>query len=236
MTTPSLKGDVKLTLSSRLPQAKPAYWLNCFSGNVYFIGQQYIRAQANIRPVRAWSARDSTEASQLRKDTDTLNATSRFRVLGNFIKQIRVFLLKARAQCAQGRQKRKDSTMTNFKLLSVAAILSTAIVTPVFAQQAVQEPGAQAFYQSLGVGSHDGSTASAMASVRTGSFASAPLKRVSTKRYTDRKMWQGRANKPAPDQWKRRSNGRPFLLSPSDILTSIERAEPFRFRQSTPTW
>jgi len=43
--------------------------------------------------------------------------------------------------------------MTNFKLLSVAAILSTAIVTPVFAQQAVDEPGLQAFYQSLGVGS-----------------------------------------------------------------------------------
>jgi hypothetical protein len=32
----------------------------------------------------------------------------------------------------------RDSTMTNFKLLGVAAILSTAIVTPVLAQQAVQ--------------------------------------------------------------------------------------------------
>lgn len=42
---------------------------------------------------------------------------------------------------------------TNFKLLSVSVILSTAIVTPVFAQQAVSEPGVQAFYQSLGVGS-----------------------------------------------------------------------------------
>jgi hypothetical protein len=77
--------------------------------------------------------------------------------------------------------------MTNFKLLSVAAILSTAIVTPVFAQQAVQEPGNAAFYQSLGVGSHDGLTASAMASTRS-LYASAPVKRVSTKRYTDRKM------------------------------------------------
>ena len=67
--------------------------------------------------------------------------------------------------------------MTNFKLLSLAAILSTAIVTPVFAQQAVDEPGAQAFYQSLGVGSHDGPTASAMASAR-GSYASAPAKRI----------------------------------------------------------
>jgi hypothetical protein len=72
--------------------------------------------------------------------------------------------------------------MTKFKLLSLAAILSTAIVTPVFAQQAVDEPGMQAFYQSLGVGSHDGSTASAMASAR-GSYASAPAKRISAKHY-----------------------------------------------------
>ena len=72
--------------------------------------------------------------------------------------------------------------MTNFKLLSLAAILSTAIVTPVFAQQAVDEPGLQAFYQSLGVGSHDSPTASAMASAR-GSYASAPAKRISTKKH-----------------------------------------------------
>ena len=72
--------------------------------------------------------------------------------------------------------------MTNFKLLSLAAILSTAIVPPVFAQQAVDEPGLQAFYQSLGVGSHDSPTASAMASAR-GSYASAPAKRISTKKH-----------------------------------------------------
>ena len=73
--------------------------------------------------------------------------------------------------------------MTGFKLLSVVAILS-AITTPVFAQQAVDEPGMQAFYQSLGVGSHDGLTASAMASTRSAPNASVPLKRVSVKRYT----------------------------------------------------
>jgi hypothetical protein len=72
--------------------------------------------------------------------------------------------------------------MANFKLLSVAAILSTVIVTPVFAQQAVQEPGNAAFYQSLGVGSHDSPTASAMASAR-GLYASAPAKRISAKHY-----------------------------------------------------
>ena len=74
--------------------------------------------------------------------------------------------------------------MTNFKLLSVAAILSTVIVTPVFAQQAVQEPGNAAFYQSLGVGSHEGLTASAMASARSGANASVPVMRISAKRYT----------------------------------------------------
>ena len=45
---------------------------------------------------------DSIEGSKVRKDTDSLNATSRFRVLGNIIKQIRVFLSEARAWCAQG--------------------------------------------------------------------------------------------------------------------------------------
>ena len=44
---------------------------------------------------------DSIEGSKVRKDTDSLNATSRFRVLGNIIKQIRVFLSE-RAWCAQG--------------------------------------------------------------------------------------------------------------------------------------
>jgi hypothetical protein len=74
--------------------------------------------------------------------------------------------------------------MTGFKLLSLAAILSAVIATPVFAQQAVDEPGLQAFYQSLGVGSHDGLTASAMASARGDSSASVPVKRISAKRYT----------------------------------------------------
>jgi len=83
----------------------------------------------------------------------------------------------------------RDSTMANFKLLSVAAILSTAIATPVFAQQAVDEPGLQAFYQSLGVGSQSSATASAMASTRSGSNASVPVKRISAKHYTtDHKM------------------------------------------------
>jgi hypothetical protein len=45
--------------------------------------------------------------------------------------------------------------MTKFKLIGAAALLSAAIATPALAQQAVQEPGEQAFYHSLGVGSHN---------------------------------------------------------------------------------
>jgi hypothetical protein len=77
----------------------------------------------------------------------------------------------------------KDSKMTNFKLLGMAAILSTMIVRPGIAQEAVQEPGLQAFYQSLGVGSASSATGSAMASARSGSYASAPAKRLSAKHY-----------------------------------------------------
>jgi len=73
--------------------------------------------------------------------------------------------------------------MANFKLLGLAAILLTTIATPVVAQQAVQEPGAQAFYESLGVGSHNSATANAMASARSGSYASIPAKHSSARRY-----------------------------------------------------
>jgi hypothetical protein len=80
-----------------------------------------------------------------------------------------------------------DSTMTKFKLLSVAAILSTVIATPGVAQQVVQEPGLRAFYQSLGVGSGTSGTASAMAPARSsGSYASTQAKhhaRASAKHY-----------------------------------------------------
>jgi hypothetical protein len=75
------------------------------------------------------------------------------------------------------------------KLLSVAAILSAAITTPVIAQQAVQEPGEQAFYQSLGVGSGTSGTANALASVGgVGLSVSAPARRYthgSSKHYAN---------------------------------------------------
>jgi hypothetical protein len=71
--------------------------------------------------------------------------------------------------------------MTKFKLLSVAVVLSAAIGTRAMAQEAVAEPGLQAFYQSLGVGSHDTANANAMASARGGLYMSVPLKRVSAK-------------------------------------------------------
>jgi hypothetical protein len=80
---------------------------------------------------------------------------------------------------------RRESTMTNFKLLSAAMILSVAIATPVFAQQAADEPGMEAFYQSLGVGSHNRTPASAFASTRSSSYASAPVRHISSKRYAN---------------------------------------------------
>lgn len=55
--------------------------------------------------------------------------------------------------------------MTKLKFLAAAAILSAALATPATAQQAVQEPGAQAFYQSIGVGSSNVGAANALASV-----------------------------------------------------------------------
>ena len=78
--------------------------------------------------------------------------------------------------------------MTKFKLLSMVAILSTVIATPVLADPLqADEPGLWAFYHSNGDGSGASGTAGAMASVRnSGSHASAPAKhyaRASTKRY-----------------------------------------------------
>ena len=69
--------------------------------------------------------------------------------------------------------------MTKLKLLSMAALLSAAVTSPVLAQQAVQEPGAAAFYQSLGVGSHDNPPANAFAYTRNFSLSvvTPPVKR-----------------------------------------------------------
>jgi hypothetical protein len=77
--------------------------------------------------------------------------------------------------------------MTQLKLLAVTAILSAAAATPGFAQQAVQEPGAQAFYQSLGVGSHDAAPASAMASVRGPYAMMTSSKHISVKHHVRHK-------------------------------------------------
>src|ERR1700704_3585077 len=42
--------------------------------------------------------------------------------------------------------KRRNEAMTRFKLVGAAAILSMMVAPPVFAQAAIQEPGAFAFY------------------------------------------------------------------------------------------
>jgi hypothetical protein len=39
-----------------------------------------------------------------------------------------------------------EEAMTRFKILGAAAMLSLAFATPVFAQEAIQEPGLYAFY------------------------------------------------------------------------------------------
>jgi len=72
--------------------------------------------------------------------------------------------------------------MTKFKLLAMAMVLSAMIAAPAIAQQAVQEPGLQAFYQSLGVGSRS-APASAAAWARSDSFASEPLKHIAPRRH-----------------------------------------------------
>jgi hypothetical protein len=56
------------------------------------------------------------------------------------------------------------STMTRLKVLSMAALLSVAIASPVLATE--QEPGEAAFYRSLGVGSHNYPAANAFAYTR----------------------------------------------------------------------
>jgi hypothetical protein len=71
------------------------------------------------------------------------------------------------------------------QLLAVAAILSTMIATPGIAQQAVQEPGLQAFYQSVGSQSRATSNAMAMASARGASHVNVPAKHTSAKRYAN---------------------------------------------------
>jgi hypothetical protein len=116
--------------------------------------------------------------------------------------------------------------MTNFKLISAAAILSVAIATPALAQEAAQEPGLQAFYQSLGVGSQSSATASGMASARSGWNASVPVKGISAKHYTsDHKMWQGRVNKSVPQSAaKGGPRDRLFCKGGCGVLTPSGRA------------
>ncbi len=72
--------------------------------------------------------------------------------------------------------------MTKFKLLAMATVLLAMIAAPAIAQQAVQEPGLQAFYQSLGVGSRV-APASAAAWARSDSFAREPQKRIAPRRH-----------------------------------------------------
>ncbi len=64
--------------------------------------------------------------------------------------------------------------MTVFKILAATVMLSTAIATPVFAQAAISEPGAFAFYHPDGDVLHAGYTAPVRAAL-----ASLPLRHTS---------------------------------------------------------
>jgi hypothetical protein len=78
-------------------------------------GNNIFVRQADFHPVHAalptstagahYQCRLDIEGNHVRKDSGSLNATSRFRVLGNIGNQMRVFLSEARAQCALGQQR-----------------------------------------------------------------------------------------------------------------------------------
>jgi hypothetical protein len=60
----------------------------------------------------------------------------------------------------------KGSAMTSLKMIAAASLLSAMIATPVFAQGAIQEPGAFAFYHPNADVLNGGA--------RSGSFGAAP--------------------------------------------------------------
>jgi hypothetical protein len=80
------------------------------------------------------------------------------------------------AACADARRVSQsgDLSMTSFKILAATLILSNAIATPVFAQAAVQEPGAAAFYHPDADILHAGSTPAPYAFAPHDAFASLP--------------------------------------------------------------
>jgi hypothetical protein len=143
----------------------------------------WFEEHTEYRPLACTSGAEGIKC--LRKDDDGLAATSRFRAPRNISKHMRLFSVRGLRMTRTGALTRRESTMTNFKLFSAAMILSVAIATPAFAQAAVDEPGMQSFYQSLGVGSHNSTPASAFASTRSGSYASAPARHISSKRYAN---------------------------------------------------
>jgi hypothetical protein len=58
----------------------------------------------------------------------------------------KVFAFSEIPQISQRINRRRNQTMTRFKILGATAVLSMMMATPLFAQAAIQEPGAFAFY------------------------------------------------------------------------------------------
>jgi hypothetical protein len=83
--------------------------------------------------------------------------------------------------------------MTRFVFVGVAAILSTATATPVFAQAVIQEPGAYAFYHpngDLGIGSAPSQRRDVVGRGTADALAFAPPSRsVATGQETTTRPW-----------------------------------------------
>jgi hypothetical protein len=100
--------------------------------------------------------------------------------------------------------------MTRLAFLGVAAILSTATATPVFAQAVIQEPGAYAFYHpngDLGIGSAPAQQRDVVGRGSADALAFAPSRRsVAAGQETTTRPWSapvghrqpGVADVPAP--------------------------------------
>jgi hypothetical protein len=84
--------------------------------------------------------------------------------------------LDNQAACADARRVSQsgDLSMTSFKILAVTLVLSSAFATPVFAQAAVSEPGAAAFYHPDADILHARSTPAPYALEAPDAFASLP--------------------------------------------------------------
>ena len=134
--------------------------------------------------------------------------------------------------------------MANVKLLSAASILSAAIATPVSAQAAFSEPSAfQAMHPDRDVLNGGALTPAARMGLELpgdaagGSYASAPVKRISAKHFGNlHKTSQRGANESAPNPQQRRSDGPLFYQAQCGAPTPIAWPRVNLSPPPTPIW